>query len=49
MQEYNDIMYEAQQASYKNKVPGNLVGEHSRSIYNKAQRKLYSCQSIKKE
>ena len=47
MQDYDDLMYEAQQASYKNKVSGNLVGKHSVAIYNKAQRKLYQCQNMK--
>lgn len=47
MQGYDDIMYEAQQASYKNKVSGNLVGKHSVAIYNRALRKRYYCQNIK--
>jgi hypothetical protein len=47
LQEYDEIMYEAQQKSYKNKIPGNLVGENSRSTYNKAQRKLYICNQMK--
>jgi hypothetical protein len=48
MQEYDDIMYEAQQQSYKNKVPGNLVGKNSINTYNKAQRKLYKCNQMKR-
>lgn len=46
--DYNDLMDDAQRASYKNRVPGNLMGEKSRHLYNKAQRKLYRCQQIKK-
>lgn len=47
MEDYDELMREAQHKAMKARIPGNLADPVASRYFNRAQRKLYRCQRMK--